>query len=169
MATGAFATSWRIDDDGRECSTCGKYQLWEAYYRSSPKQPYGRQSQCKLCRKGLYPQDTPVGPNGVPAHRRLVLSKFRLTLEDYDWLFERQGGKCALCLRPESKKDYRSGRVWCLSVDHDHFCHPEKRGCKRCIRGLLCADCNMLLGLAERVGGPVVARFSDYLECRPFL
>lgn len=168
MATGAWASPWRVDADGRECSNCGVYQSWDEYYRSSAKQPHGRTSQCRSCRKGLYPQDYALG-NGVPAFRRLVLSKFGLTLDDYNWLFDQQGGKCALHLGPETKTDYRSDRLWFLSVDHDHSCHPEKRGCKRCIRGLLCADCNMLLGLAERVGGPVLLRFQDYLEHRPFL
>jgi hypothetical protein len=105
----------------------------------------------------------------VDHHRAALLSRFGLTQDDYGWLFEQQDGKCALCLRPESKTDYRSGRVWWLSIDHDHSHCPDKRGCKLCIRGLLCADCNMLLGLAERVGGPVIIRFSDYLERRPFL
>jgi hypothetical protein len=164
MATGAFASPWRIDDNGRECSLCGKYKDWEQFASAGARQPHGRQSGCRVCRRGKY--ETKHHPDD---HRPLVLRKFGLTVEDYAWLFEQQGGKCALCLRPESKKDYRTGIVWRLSVDHDHSCHPEKRGCKRCVRGLLCADCNMLLGLAERVGGPVVVRFSDYLEHRPFL
>jgi hypothetical protein len=161
---GAFASPWRIDDDGRECSLCGIYKDWEEFAPSSPKQPGGRQSACRLCRRGKYETNHPIDH-----HRVRLLARFGLTLEDYAWLFDQQGGKCALCLRPESKQDYRSGRTWWLSIDHDHSCCPDKRGCKRCIRGLLCADCNMLLGLVERVGGPVLARFSDYLECRPFL
>lgn len=163
MGHGAWASACRIDDNGRECSACHIYQDWEHFAPSSPKQPHGRQSACRGCRRELYETNHPVD-----SHRASVLAKFGLTLADYAWLFELQGGKCALCLQPETKTDYRSGRVWWLSVDHDHSCHPAKQGCKLCVRGLLCADCNMLLGLAERVGGPVILLFSEYLECHPF-
>ena len=163
MAHGAFASPWRIDEDGRECSLGCGYKSWEEFAPSSAKQPGGRQSACRDCRRGKYETHHPADH-----HRPRLLARFGLTQADYDWLWEQQGGKCALCLRPESKTDYRSGKVRWLSIDHDHSCCPEKYGCKLCIRGLLCADCNMLLGLAECVGGPVLLRFTDYLERRPF-
>jgi Recombination endonuclease VII len=163
MERGAFASKWRIDDDGRECSMCERYKDWEEFAPSSAKQPHGRQSACRDCRSEKYPTRHRKGE-----HRPWKLAKFGLTPEDYSWLLELQAEACALCLRPETRSDYRCGDVWSLSVDHDHRCHPAHSGCKSCIRGLLCADCNLLLGLAERVGGLVVARFSDYLERRPF-
>jgi hypothetical protein len=33
-----------------------------------------------------------------------------------------------------------------LAVDHDHNCCPSKKTCGKCIRGLLCMDCNRGLG-----------------------
>ena len=57
--------------------------------------------------------------------------KFGLTLEEYDKMWQAQGGVCAIC-----------GKVnpngWALSVDHDH-----KTGD---IRALLCTMCNAGLG-----------------------
>ena len=36
------------------------------------------------------------------------------------------------------------------NVDHDHACCPEGgRSCGKCIRGLLCMECNKYLGFYE--------------------
>ncbi len=97
------------------------------------------------------------------------LHRLGLTQPDWDWLVASQGGLCFLCSRPETRPGAR-----CLSVDHDHACHSFSRSgqtwaCKRCIRSLLCRNCNHMIGLVEIAGGKVSARFSDYLRLRPFL
>jgi hypothetical protein len=84
-----------------------------------------------------------------------------------DWLRVLQDGVCALHGGPETRK----GAVL-LCVDHDHTCHPPKKTgqthcCKKCIRGLLCHDCNWMVGLAEKNGQ--AWRFADYLGRRPLL
>lgn len=63
--------------------------------------------------------------NGRKNHLK---SQFGMTEKDYDNLFEKQKGKCAIC-----KKSVR------LGVDH---CHKSKQ-----VRGLLCHPCNAGLGL----------------------
>ena len=56
---------------------------------------------------------------------------------EYDAMFERQGGRCAICRRPP-----KSGRR--LHVDHDHDTGK--------VRGLLCMPCNVFIGwIAEDV------------------
>lgn len=66
--------------------------------------------------------------------------KFGVTEDQYRELLAKQGGRCAICLKKPGK--YR------LSVDHDHSCCPGARSCGRCIRGLLCGNCNLkLLGM----------------------
>jgi hypothetical protein len=71
--------------------------------------------------------------------RRERLSAFGLTPEDYDLMLKNQDGVCAICLQapPDDRR---------LAVDHDHNCCPGKRGCSKCIRGLLCTRCNVGLG-----------------------
>lgn len=38
------------------------------------------------------------------------------------------------------------GSVQDLRVDHDHACCPTGAGCKKCVRGYLCHDCNIAEG-----------------------
>ena len=65
-------------------------------------------------------------------NRKYSLKKsFDITPEQYDLLFEKQGGLCAVC-----RKSCATGRR--LAVDH---CHKTGK-----IRGLLCAGCNRGLG-----------------------
>lgn len=70
----------------------------------------------------------------IAATKSHLKIKFGLTLDAYRALFETQNGLCLICAKLQigDKK---------LSVDHDH-----KTGK---IRGLLCTNCNFLLGLAK--------------------
>ena len=52
-------------------------------------------------------------------------------------LYEQQAGRCAICKNPERLGD--DGELKLLAVDHDHDTGR--------VRGLLCASCNMALGL----------------------
>ena len=77
--------------------------------------------------------------------------RYKLTAEDFDALWERQGGGCAICLRPFSGPFGKD-----VHIDHDHSCCSEKgTSCGGCVRGLLCEACNLALGKlnddAERV------------------
>ena len=58
----------------------------------------------------------------------------------YATLFKRQRGVCAICGNPETKTN-KYGTVFSLSYDHDHENGKY--------RGLLCYNCNLLLGKAK--------------------
>jgi hypothetical protein len=83
-------------------------------------------------------------------HRKYWLKKqFNITLEEYEKLFNNQDGKCAIC----GEHQDNVGKT--LSVDHDHFTDE--------IRGLLCYNCNLLLGHAK--DNPYILRKAlEYLE-----
>lgn len=66
---------------------------------------------------------------------------YGITLEQYNTMFQAQGGRCAACHRKETKKDPRTKTLRNLSVDHNHATGE--------VRGLLCAECNIALGLLE--------------------
>lgn len=86
---------------------------------------------------------------------RIRLRKYGISLEDYNSLFTKQHGVCAICLCPETRVDIRTGRIMALSVDH---CHTTGK-----VRGLLCFKCNGILGWAK--DNPVILnRAAAYLE-----
>jgi len=67
--------------------------------------------------------------NSRKIHLKLT---FGITLEEYDELFARQNGSCAICNMPQSELKRR------LAVDHNHITGK--------IRGLLCFRCNASIG-----------------------
>ena len=86
------------------------------------------------------------------------LQKFNLgedPVAAYEEMVLAQLGMCAICGGPPGRRS--------LSVDHDHSCCDGNFSCGKCVRGLLCANCNHLLGKAK--DDPVVLqRAIDYLE-----
>lgn len=43
-----------------------------------------------------------------------------------------------------------------LHIDHDHSCCPGSRSCGKCVRGVLCANHNLLLGKFEKMSQHLV-------------
>lgn len=94
-----------------------------------------------------------------------VKRNFEITAEEYDALYAFQGGKCALCPRTGT-----SGKR--LAVDHDHHQamldgHAPDKGCRNCIRGLVCSTCNDVLAHA-RSNPAYFERGRDYLLAPPW-
>lgn len=78
-------------------------------------------------------------PKKYPHKSKYRLKQYGLTEETYQALLQSQGYVCKICRKSESQKLY--GKIIPLSVDHNHFTEE--------VRGLLCAKCNKLLGLAD--------------------
>lgn len=80
--------------------------------------------------------------------------KYGMTYEQREDLFISQGSKCASCETTETNQ-------WC--VDHDHSCCPGQYTCGKCVRGILCNNCNTAAGLLK--DSPGNARLlADYIE-----
>lgn len=94
---------------------------------------------------------------------RTLWVNYRLTVEAYLALLERQGGVCGIC--GTDTPGYSNHESW--SVDHDHACCPEARCCGKCVRGLLCHNCNMMIGHA-RDNPAILGAGIVYLERDPF-
>ena len=96
---------------------------------------------------------------------RYLLCYFGISLREWDEMFASQGGVCAICQKPETA--VIKGKVADLAVDHkhDHDCvHTGvQKACPECIRGLLCRDCNTMLGKVND-DIAVLRRAADYLE-----
>ncbi len=62
--------------------------------------------------------------------------KYGLTPQQFDLMVWEQNNKCAICFSEMTNPH----------VDHDHSCCPGKDTCGKCIRALLCTNCNTSLG-----------------------
>jgi hypothetical protein len=95
---------------------------------------------------------------GVWAGRKAHLwAKYKITPEQYDWMFKAQNGVCAICGKPETLT--RNGKLVHLSVDH---CHVTGK-----VRGLLCSEHNKMLGHAEdsvEVLAKAISYLTRYME-----
>lgn len=137
----------------KRCPSCGEDVPLEGFYRLARSKD-GRQGYCKLCanakrlvwkkanREREREWSRAAEARLTPRQKRDkdLRTKFRLTVDDYEQMLAAQGGGCAVCGTPP--KEDRA-----LAVDHDHSCCPSSRKtCGRCIRGLLCLNCNAALG-----------------------
>jgi hypothetical protein len=75
-----------------------------------------------------------------PTGLALQASRHGLTLDQYNDLLESQGGRCAICGEVPTRS---------FAIDHDHSCCPGAHSCGQCVRGLLCSNCNVTLGLMK--------------------
>ena len=129
----------RDDQGNKECARCG---LWKGLdeFGTNKNTGDGAASNCLRCNRF-----------------RQLFFNYRITEASYTELFNRQGGRCAICrVEPEDEDS--------LHVDHDHACCSERgKSCGTCVRGLLCAGCN--LGIGHLADDPKRLRAAaDYLE-----
>lgn len=151
----------------KRCHLCGTQKALDEFHRSA-RSLDGRQARCKTCACRLTQEWTLLHPERAKQAQRAkyvrrreelkarsaehyrenrdwvsvvtTLRRYRLTLDQYHALQERQDFACAIC-----------GAVEKLTVDHDHACckgngSGRNRLCGKCNRGLLCANCNNGLG-----------------------
>lgn len=118
----------------RQCEKCAKNRA-EKFFT-----PRGK--VCSTCRKAT---------RRTASRNARLQATYSLTNEEYQTLFEAQGGRCAIC---------QETRRTNLAVDH---CHKTEA-----IRGLLCQRCNgQLLARGARDRPEVLRRAADYLENYP--
>ncbi len=117
-------------------------QLPLAAFHKSRSYKDGLQYSCRDCRRKLRRASHARNPNLARGRqRRSNLTRYGLTVESYDSLFERQGGLCAICRRPERAVMPSGDTKRRLAVDH---CHTTGQ-----VRALLCLACNTTLGKFE--------------------
>ena len=114
------------------CVDCGS--SFPATYK--PQGGTRQPTRCKPCAK-LHEKERVVAKEF-----RRRLRRHGLTIADYEALLASQGGTCAFatCCKTDD------GRGRSLHIDHDHDCCPGPYGCRKCVRGLLCAQHNLGYG-----------------------
>lgn len=71
--------------------------------------------------------------------------RYGMTPEQFQQQANLQCGTCAICGDIPARwrgEEFIRG----LSIDHDRKCCPGDRSCGECIRGLICNECNFILG-----------------------
>ena len=129
----------------KTCSKCGDVLTRETAAKSGKQ---GLRKQCKPCWAAYMRSWTAKNPEKIAAQNRAYKQKypekyrdsrlrtlFGITAKDYDDLFSKQRGCCAVC-GVHNDKLARN-----LAVDHDHKTDE--------VRGLLCATCNGALGVVN--------------------
>ena len=111
------------------------------------------QGYCPPCKK-LYDKEHKKNYYKNPYNRLLrygqhIKHRYSLTLEGLNELYVQQEGKCPICLKELSNPTIEDATRWESNIDHDHNCCPTETTCGKCIRGLLCRDCNLLIGHAK--------------------
>jgi hypothetical protein len=129
------------------CAKCGTEKPHaEFYIRKSGRHAGKPHAHCIVCfkadcearrrAKGALPFQA---ADGLYA-RRKRLAQYGLTLETYDALLAEQDGVCPGCGAAANRDGAN------FAVDHDHGCCPGDTSCGKCIRGLLCRQCNWAIG-----------------------
>lgn len=137
--------------EGRTCAQCGIYKPLAQFHKHKICL-YGVESTCKACRLDKRREYSRKYPDRV---RNMDLkAKYGITVADYDAMYARQGGKCAICDTFKEK-----GK---LVVDHNHQTGK--------VRELLCHLCNAMIGCArENTAILVAAAAYLYREQHPEL
>lgn len=110
--------------------------------------------RCAACEKDKPVRAFGMQANGRPRNQclrcRHLKEKYAFSDQEYDELFKKQEGRCAICRRAAGDTRYTM-----LYVDHDHRTGK--------IRGLLCTHCNT--GLCKLGDTEVRLRWAlDYLK-----
>lgn len=111
----------------------------------------------KRCEKHLAHYRDYANRNADRNRDKWLVRKYGISLAEYNHMFEEREGLCDLCGNSETA---RTGRYvqeapnW-LAVDHDHETGK--------VRGLLCRDCNVALGLLKD-DSYLLRKAADYLD-----
>lgn len=113
----------------RICTECGIEKEITEFHKDSGKK-CGYKSKCKMCSRKVQKE---WERNNKDKRRKYRLKgEYGITTDDFEYLLNKQNGKCAIC----GVSQCATGRRF--AVDH---CH--KTGM---VRGLLCQSCNTGLG-----------------------
>jgi ERCC4-type nuclease len=123
--------------DVKICKSCNQLKPLSDYNKHVTYKD-GLNAKCRVCQNKIRRKWRKAHPDSTPENRRKRLLKelYNITLFDYNKIFVKQKGCCAICGRHQSELK----RI--LHIDHDH--KTDK------IRGLLCSKCNLRLGWYEK-------------------
>jgi len=121
-------------DGYKKCAGCGVKKKLAAFHFYKDKGYY--HSLCNVCKKEAF-----------KLYQKTIgrFKKYNITKQKYDNLCRLQNFCCAICLEP----------IKTLYIDHNHKTNK--------IRGLLCRDCNLALGLFKD-NSKILVNATNYLR-----
>lgn len=122
------------------CNTCKLKQPLDNFYRNTRSKD-GRVNKCKTCRSIYHKEHYNKPEVREKARDNMLKRTYGISLEDYNTILENQGGTCAICDKYILTQDPNASVPSSMPLDH---CHNTGR-----IRGILCTNCNHLLGKAK--------------------
>lgn len=131
----------------KTCSKCGKTLPLNSF-SDDGRGKQGKASRCKDCEKARKLEWN--RQNKEWKRNNYFQTKYSISSKEYDIMFEKQDGKCAICSQTPEQTHRKM-----LYVDHNHTTGK--------VRGLLCHHCNTSLGLAKD-NIEVLYKMIKYLE-----
>jgi hypothetical protein len=126
------------------CIRCHKEKELKSF-GNHPTAKDGKRNQCEACRYELR-KARPTYKTQIKAYRAL---RYGITLEEFEEFLSKQNNACSICEEAFIKTPH---------IDHDH---KTKK-----VRGLLCSNCNTMLGLAKD-SPQILERAIRYLTSKP--
>lgn len=128
----------RIFNTAKNCLKCGIEKSLEEFPKHKGCTIDGHLNQCSVCKNkyqsdyGYKNRERRKPYQRIHSRKWVLRTKYNLSLDAYFALFERQNGKCAICLSDIERMSHHT------HVDH---CHITGK-----VRGILCRHCNRGLG-----------------------
>lgn len=110
----------------KRCPDCGETKSLDDFYKDKRRKD-GKQFYCKVC---------------VTVRNRAASFKWKYNIDEsfYEHLLDKQDNACAICYA------IVPGGMGRFHIDHDHRCCSGTTSCGKCIRSLLCNNCNTGIG-----------------------
>ena len=125
------------------CVKCGEEKVLDLFAKGKNYKD-GRRGTCKKCHTLYVTNYYNSNPDKKDAKNKMntfykpSYLKHKISKNRYLELFNLYSGKCHAC---------KDRNVY--AIDHDHSCCPGNFSCGKCVRGLLCSQCNTALGLLQ--------------------
>lgn len=139
------------------CIKCGEEKTIDLFSKGK-RYKDGRRNTCKKCHTEYmidYYKNNPqknlekirLNNKNRPQWKRHGMSE-----NEWNLLYHKYDGKCHSCKENDG-----------VAIDHDHSCCSKSYSCGNCIRGFLCRECNISLGIMKEEYERII-KLAEYIN-----